>query len=42
MCVCLKGGQASYMGFPATAGADYLPWLIADKVCGCEGVCVCV
>uniref|UniRef100_A0A061RFK4 protein O-GlcNAc transferase n=2 Tax=Tetraselmis sp. GSL018 TaxID=582737 RepID=A0A061RFK4_9CHLO len=24
--------QASYMGFPATTGADYLPYLITDKV----------
>jgi protein O-GlcNAc transferase len=23
--------QASYMGFPATAGAPYLPWIVLDK-----------
>ncbi|GFH30662.1 TPR_REGION domain-containing protein, partial [Haematococcus lacustris] len=24
--------QASYMGFPATSGADFLPWIIVDEV----------
>lgn len=24
--------QTSYMGFPATTGADFLPYLITDKV----------
>ena len=24
--------QASYLGFPATTGAPFLPWLILDKV----------
>ena len=28
--------QASYMGFPATMGAKYLPWIIIDKVGGCS------
>lgn len=26
--------QTSYMGFPATTGADFLPYLITDKVLG--------
>lgn len=26
------GGQASYMGFPATTGASFLPYLITDRV----------
>lgn len=26
------GMQASYMGFPATTGASFLPYLITDKV----------
>lgn len=25
--------QTSYMGFPATTGASFLPYLITDKVC---------
>ena len=28
--------QASYMGFPATTGADFLPYLITDKVVASE------
>jgi Glycosyl transferase family 41 len=43
--------QTSYMGFPATTGADFLPYLITDKVqiaslmsslalqCGSKRVC---
>lgn len=30
--------QTSYMGFPATTGASFLPYLITDKVGGwCQG-----
>jgi hypothetical protein len=34
--------QTSFLGFPATMGAPFVPWLILDEVCGVVCVCVCV
>lgn len=31
--LCPAPVQTSYMGFPATTGASFLPYLITDKVC---------
>ena len=31
--------QTSYMGFPATTGASFLPYLITDKVGLCVDAC---
>lgn len=32
--------QTSYMGFPATTGASFLPYLITDKVAASRGSAV--